>query len=131
MPGGKLFISFPPKYCAYAGHQQTVPILLGKLPYLHLLPNLLYKGYLKLIGCPKNKIEYLIETKKTRISIYEIRNLLKDIGFNIKNESNWLIRPAYSFRFGLPKIKNPLSWIPLLNEIFCNGILLLLEKPER
>ena len=130
-PGGKLFISFPPKYCAYAGHQQTVPILLGKLPYLHLLPNLLYKGYLKLIGCPKNKIEYLIETKKTRISIYEIRNLLKEIGFNIKKESNWFIRPAYSFRFGLPKIKNPFSWIPLLNEIFCNGILLLLEKPER
>ena len=130
-PGGKLFISFPPKYCAYAGHQQTVPILLGKLPYLHLLPNLFYRGYLKLIGCPKNKIEYLIETKKTRISIYEIRNLLKDIGFIIKKESNWFIRPAYSFRFGLPKIKNPFSWIPLLNEIFCNGILLLLEKPER
>ena len=131
IPGGKLFISFPPKYCAYAGHQQTIPVFLGKLPYLHLLPNLLYRGYLRLIGCPDKKIKYLIETKKDRISINAMRKLLVDIGFIIKKESNWFIRPAYSFRFGLPKIKNPFSFIPILNEIFCNGILFLIEKPEK
>ena len=130
IPGGKLFISFPPKYCAYAGHQQTIPVFMGKLPYLHLLPNTLYKRYLRLIGCPENKIKYLIETKKTRISIKAMRKLLLDIGFNIRKESNWIIRPAYSFRFGLPKIKNPFSWIPIFNEVFCNGVLFLLEKPE-
>ena len=59
-PGGKLFMSFPPKYCAYAGHQQTVPTLLGKLPYLHVLPNFIYKAYLNLISCPVKKINYLI-----------------------------------------------------------------------
>ncbi|MBT7519663.1 MAG: class I SAM-dependent methyltransferase, partial [Candidatus Marinimicrobia bacterium] len=80
-PGGKLFVSFPPKYCAYAGHQQTVPTLLGKLPYLHVLPNFIYKAYLNLISCPVNKINYLISTKETRISIRQMRNLVKSIGY--------------------------------------------------
>lgn len=127
-PGGKLFMSFPPKYCAYAGHQQTIPKLLGKLPYLHLIPDPVYVFYLRIIGCPEKKIQYLISTKKTRVSIGKMKKIINTIGYNIKKESNWFIRPAYSFRFGLPKIINPFSWIPVFNEIFCNGILFLLIK---
>jgi len=129
-PNGKLFISFPPKHCAYAGHQQTAPRILGKIPYLHLFPDFIYKAYLKVIGCPEKKIDYLISTKKTRISINQMRKIVKSIGFIIRKESNWFIRPAYSFRFGLPRVKNPFAWFPFLNEIFCNGVLFLLERPE-
>jgi len=129
-PGGKLFMSFPPKYCAYAGHQQTVPKILGKIPYLHILPNFIYKAYLNLINCPVKKINYLISTKETRISIRQMRDLIKSSGYRIKKESKWLVRPAYTFRFKLPKIKNPFSWIPGLDEVFSNGVLYLLERPE-
>ena len=129
-PGGKLFISFPPKYCAYAGHQQTIPNIFGKLPYLHLLPNRFYLFYLKLIGCPEKKIKYLLDTKKTRISIRKMKKFIKKVGYNINKQSNWFIRPAYSFRFGLPKIKNPFFWLPVFDEIFCNGVLFLLAKKD-
>ena len=129
-PGGKLFMSFPPKYCAYAGHQQTVPTLLGKLPYLHVLPNFIYKAYLNLISCPEKKINYLISTKETRISIRQMGNLVKSIGYHVIKESKWFLRPAYSFRFRLPKMKNPVSWIPGLDEVFSNGVLYLLERPK-
>jgi len=129
-PGGKLFMSFPPKYCAYAGHQQTVPKLLGKLPYLHLIPDSVYVFYLRVIGCPEKKIKYLIDTKKTRVSIGQMKKIINKIGYNIRKESNWLIRPAYSFRFGIPRIINPFSWIPVLNEILCNGALFLLIKED-
>jgi len=27
-------------------------------------------------------------------------------------------------------MKNPFSWIPGLDEIFCNGMLILLERPK-
>lgn len=124
-------MSYPPKYCAYAGHQQTIPNILGKLPYLHIFPNFLYVNYLKLINCPQKKIEYLIETKKTRVSIKEMKRILSKTGFNIIKESNWLLRPAYSYRFNLPKIKNPFHWVPLINEILCNGILFLIERPNK
>ncbi len=129
-PGGKLFISYPPKYCPYAGHQQTVPSILGKIPYLYLLPNFLYRWYLKLINCPSEKIEYLIETKNTRISNLQMLGLIAGTNFNILKKSNWFIRPAYTFRFNLPRIINPFAWIPVLDEIFCNGMLFLLEKPK-
>ena len=129
-PGGKLFMSFPPKYCAYAGHQQTIPKFIGKLPYLHALPNILYKGYMRLIGVADQKINYLMSTKKTRISIHQMRKLVKLIGFNVIKESNWFLRPTYAFRFGLPKMKNPFSWLPILDEVFSNGVLYLLERPE-
>ena len=129
-PGGKLFMSFPPKYCAYAGHQQTIPNFFGKLPYLYMLPNVLYKKYLRLISCPEKKIDYLILTKKTRISIYRMQKLIRLIGFNIVDQSKWLSRPAYSFRFNFPKMKNPFSFIPILDEALSNGALFLLEKPK-
>ena len=57
--------------------------------------------------------------------------LVQDIGFNIRKKSNWFIRPAYSFRFGLKPLKNPFNWIPFLDELFCNGVLFLLEKEEK
>jgi len=129
-PGGKLFMSFPPKYCAYAGHQQTVPNILGKIPYLHLLPNSIYVAYLKLIGCPENKINYLISTKETRISIRKMRQLVSRVGYTIQKENNYVFRPAYRFRFGLPTIKNLFNMVPILDEVFSNGILYLLTKPE-
>ena len=129
-PGGKLFMSFPPKYCAYSGHQQTIPNFLGKLPYIYMFPDVIYKKYLKLISCPEKKIEYLMLTKKTRVSIRKMQEIVKSLGFNILNHSKWFSRPAYAFRFNFPKIKNPFSFIPILDEIFSNGVLYLLEKPK-
>ena len=129
-PGGKLFMSFPPKYCAYSGHQQTISSFFGKLPYLYILPDIIYKKYLKLISCPEKKIEYLILTKKTRVSIRKMQEMINSLGFNILNQSKWFSRPAYAFRFNFPKIKNPFSFIPILDEIFSNGVLYLLEKPK-
>ena len=129
-PGGKLFMSFPPKYCAYSGHQQTISNLFGKLPYIYMLPDVIYKKYLRLISCPEKKIEYLIVTKKTRISIRKMHEIVNSLGFNILNQSKWFSRPAYAFRFNFPKIKNPFSFIPILDEIFSNGVLYLLEKPK-
>jgi len=129
-PGGKLFMSFPPKYCAYSGHQQTISKFFGKLPYIYLLPNSLYIKFLRLISCPEKKIEYLISTKKTRISIFKMQNLIKSLGFNILKQSKWISRPAYSFRFGFPKIKNYFSFIPIFDELLSNGVLYLLERPK-
>jgi 2-polyprenyl-3-methyl-5-hydroxy-6-metoxy-1,4-benzoquinol methylase len=129
-PGGKLFMSFPPKYCAYSGHQQTIPNFLGKLPFIYMFPDVIYKKYLKLISCPEKMIEYLILTKRTRVSIRKMQEIVKSLGFNILNHSKWFSRPAYAFRFNFPKIKNPFSFIPILDEIFSNGVLYLLEKPK-
>ena len=80
---------------------------------------------------PRKKIAYLIETKKTRISIRDMKLIISSVGYKIKKETNWILRPAYSYRFGLPKIKNPFNFLPIFNEILCNGVLFLLERPKK
>ena len=92
---------------------------------------------MKIFGClpmilnQKKKIQYLLDTKSTRITIRKMKKIINKIGYNVQKKSNWIIRPAYSFRFGLPRIINPFSWIPIFNEIFCNGMLFLLTKEQR
>ena len=48
--GGYLFISFPPKFSPFAGHQQIAKSILKIVPYLHLLPAGLLKSIAKLFG---------------------------------------------------------------------------------
>ena len=127
---GKLFISFPPKYCPFAGHQQTIKNNLGKLPYIHLLPNVLYKKFLSILKHPKEAIGYLLATKSTRISVTEMKKIFIELNFSIKKSNLYFFRPAYKFRFNLPILINPFSKIPVLNEIFTNGALFVLKKKK-
>ena len=125
---GRLFISFPPRYCPYAGHQQTVKNFLGKIPYIHLLPNSLYSTYLKMIGHPERGIDYLIATKLTRISIRRMEGFIREAGFKILRQGLFFSRPAYRFRFHFPTLKNPLAGLRGVREVLTNGALYVLMK---
>ena len=76
----------------------------------------------------EEKIDYLVETKKTRISITGLKKIVKKTGLNIKKQSSRIIRPAYKFRFGIPQLRNPFSFLPIFNEIFSNGVSFLMIK---
>ncbi len=125
---GKLFISFPPRYCPFAGHQQTVKNAFCKVPYLHLLPNNIYSNYLRYMGHPSAGIDYLLATKRTRISVRKMEHLFVNTGFELEKRGLYFFRPAYKFRFHLPIIRNPLIWLPGFREIFTNGALYLLKQ---
>ncbi|MEE2877078.1 MAG: class I SAM-dependent methyltransferase [Candidatus Neomarinimicrobiota bacterium] len=125
---GKQFISFPPRHCPFAGHQQTVKNPLCKIPYLHLLPNSLYVAYLRLMGHPSSGIEYLLATKRTRISVKKMERLFDITGFELEKRGLYFFRPAYKFRFRLPTLRNPLAWLPGFREVFSNGALYVLKR---
>ncbi|MCK4296783.1 MAG: class I SAM-dependent methyltransferase [Candidatus Marinimicrobia bacterium] len=125
---GTIFLSFPPKYSPYAGHQQNIKNLLGKLPYIHLLPTFLYKILLAAADISKDKISTLLEVKNSTISIRKIEKLYKQVGFSIIDKKLYFIRPCFQKRFGLnPKILF-LNKIPFINEFFSLGGLYLLKK---
>ncbi len=125
---GRLFISFPPRYCPYAGHQQTVKNFLGKIPYIHLLPNSLYSAYLRMIGHPETGIDYLLATKLTRISIHRMEGFIREAGFKILRRGFFFSRPTYRFRFHFPTLRNPLAGLPGFREVLTNGALYVLMK---
>ncbi|MBN1185519.1 MAG: class I SAM-dependent methyltransferase [Bacteroidales bacterium] len=127
-PGAKMFISFPPKYSPYAGHQQVAPKKLIKLPYLHLLPDRLYGWYLSKMGMPVSSKSGLLDTKHKRLSISDFEKMVSYLNLNIQKRELYLIRPCYESRFHLRRMKAPFSKNKVLREFVTLGALYCLSK---
>ncbi|MCK4447362.1 MAG: methyltransferase domain-containing protein [Candidatus Marinimicrobia bacterium] len=125
---GTIFLSFPPKYSPYAGHQQNVKKVIGKLPFIHLLPTNLYRMFLKIAGESENRIKHHIGTRSTMISIYSIEKLFSKLKLSVLKRDLYFIRPCFKKRFGLKPRKIFLNKVPILNEIFSLGALYILKK---
>ena len=105
----------------FGGHQQVVKHKIGsKLPYIHLLPNLLYVGILKLCKVPKHTIEALLEVKETGISIERFRKIVKKNNFQFDEEKLYFINPNYETKFGLKPREQCkfIAAIPFLRNFF-------------
>lgn len=123
---GYFFISFPPKYSPFAGHQQIAKSFLKIIPYLHLVPSFILKPIAKYLG---EKDDYIEEIKFHFYTGQTINNFEFHCAYrNLKSVKKelFLFRPIYSRRFGLPVIKLPN--IPVLREIISLGCETLLKK---
>ncbi|MEW6195636.1 MAG: class I SAM-dependent methyltransferase [Bacteroidota bacterium] len=123
---GHLFISFPPKYSPFAGHQQIAKSFLKVIPYLHLLPRKLLKVFASILG---EKYDYVDEIKlhySTGMSINGFEYLCAYKNFQTVKKEMFLFRPIYSLRFGLPKFRLPN--IPIMRESITFGYETLLKK---
>lgn len=131
-PSGKIFLAFPPWRMPFGGHQQMCEnSFLSKLPYLHLLPNALYAGLLKLFGESNAKIKGLLEVKETRISIARFKKILTKRNFRLESEIFYLINPNYEIKFKLKTRKLPgILNIPYIKDFFTTTYycLISLEK---
>lgn len=125
-PGGYLFISFPPKYSPFAGHQQIGWSFLKMIPYLHILP----AGMLnKLTLWLKERPGYIKEIKYnyfTGMAIGKFERYIRQFNYKIIQKDHFFFRPIYKGRFGLPKIKLP--GIPLMREFCTFGYEIFLKK---
>ncbi len=109
-PQGKLFLGFPPWQNPYGGHQQIFDAFTSRLPFIHLLPNFLYVGLLKLAKENKNEIVAALEVKQTRITIERFLRIVKKEDYTIDNADFYFINPNYEIKFGL-KPRKQLKWI--------------------
>lgn len=98
---GVVFFGFPPWYMPFGGHQQGCKSILGKTPYFHILPNFLYKGILKLFGETDKRINSLLNTKSTGITIERFKKAVKQNDWKILDETLYLINPNYEVKFKL------------------------------
>ncbi len=125
-PGGYLYISFPPKYSPFAGHQQIAKSFLKYLPYIHLLPTNILKKIAKHLSENENYVDEIKLHFSTGMVINKFENhcLIKNF-IPVKKEL-FFFRPIYGYRYGIPKIKFP--DLPLVKEIFTFGYEVLLRK---
>lgn len=132
-PNGHIFFGFPPWQMPFGGHQQIAKSkLLSRLPYYHLLPTPLYKGFLKAFGESDKTIENLVEIKETGISIERFERLIKKHNYSIQKRTYYLINPIYKYKFGLTaKIQyKVLSGIPILRNFTTTCMYYLVRKED-
>lgn len=101
-PGGYLFVTFPPYRSPFGGHQHTVNNTLGKLPYIHHLPDSLFH---KMIASGReNDIGEVKRLQKIMLSPENFIYTAKRENFVIVKEEYYLLRPVFKMKFGLPSI---------------------------
>ena len=130
-PGGRVFFGFPPWYMPHGGHQQICENkLLASAPYIHLLPNFIYVGLLRLFGESKGHIEELKSVKSTGISIERFERIVNKSGFSIELNRHFLINPIYRFKFGLtPRVQFKLiKSIPFFRNFLTTCVYYLIKK---
>ncbi|SHM96963.1 bifunctional 2-polyprenyl-6-hydroxyphenol methylase/3-demethylubiquinol 3-O-methyltransferase UbiG [Chitinophaga sp. CF418] len=129
-PRGQVYFGFPPWYMPHGGHQQTCESkVLNMMPYIHLLPNPLYRGVLRAFGEPPNIIAELMEIKETGISIERFERIVKEQGYKITKKQFYLINPIYKYKFGLkPRLQwGPVAAIPFVRNFFTTCVYYMIK----
>ncbi|MEZ4978326.1 MAG: class I SAM-dependent methyltransferase [Chitinophagales bacterium] len=117
---GIVFFGFPPWYMPFGGHQQGCDSALKKMPYFHILPAFLYSFILKVFGEKDYKIENLLQTKATGISIERFKKIVKQSNWQILDETLYLINPNYEVKFSLKPRKQfkLIAMLPFIRNFF-------------
>lgn len=99
--GGIAFFGFPAWHNPFGGHQQISAGLASKLPFIHLLPNPLYKWMLQSSGTSLVLIKELMDIKRARMTIERFEGLSASAGFTVIDRVLWFINPHYKQKFNL------------------------------
>jgi hypothetical protein len=133
-PTSKLFITFPPFYAPFGGHQQMLTSWLRRLPYFHAAPEPLWKilrWWIRRYDGNPNFITEMEKLRCHRIHLGGFRKMIRASGLRIFGEQLYISRPIYRIRFGWPVISgNLLRRVPLLREFLISGAYFLLERTE-
>lgn len=127
---GLIFMSFPAWQMPFGGHQQICKSkVISHLPFIHLLPNIVYKALLKLGGESERCISELLFIKKTRTTIEAFEQLLRKKQMTIINRTLFFINPHYETKFGLKprKLSTFIEAIPYLRDYCTTSCFYLLK----
>lgn len=127
-PNGFLYLTFPPYFSPYGGHQHTLAgNFITKLPYLHLLPKGIFKKLIK--SGRENDQGEVIRLKEIRLSAKKLLKAASQTGYELFYQDYYLLRPVFKMKFGLPAIKlTALAWLPLVKQLFSLEASIILRK---
>lgn len=126
--GGYIFITFPPLYSPFAGHQQNGRTLIAKTPYIHLLPNIIFKFFAKTLNETTSVTDDIIFNRANGLSIKSFFSICEKHNLDVFDFNLFLIRPVFQIRFGLRPRKFP--DMPFMRELFSMGCETILKKTK-
>jgi SAM-dependent methyltransferase len=127
-PEGYFYVTFPPRFSPYAGHQQNARTVLRYIPYLHLFPDFLIDLAGKHLHENPKLIDSVKENYRIGLSVSAFDDYVKEFGFTTAVRDLFLVRPVFKLRFGLTPRKFP--DLPILRELMATGCEVLLKAPR-
>lgn len=127
---GIIFISFPAWQMPFGGHQQICRSrFISRLPFIHLLPEALYKSILKAGEESEGCIKELLQIKRTRSSIELFEKLAGREKLKIINRELYFINPHYEVKFGLKprKLNRFVARIPYVRDFLTTSCFYILK----
>jgi 2-polyprenyl-3-methyl-5-hydroxy-6-metoxy-1,4-benzoquinol methylase len=124
------FCAFPAWRMPFGGHQQIGRGFASKLPFIHLLPKLVYRWLLNLSGENDGTIKELFSIRESQMRVECFEHLVKECHFAMKDRVFWFINPHYLQKFGLkPRVlRAPISKIPYVRNFFTTSCFYMLKK---
>ena len=130
--GAVVFVAFPPWQMPFGGHQQIGKGFVSKMPYVHLLPNPLYRLLITLSGNNEGCVRELLNIKQCRMTIEHFETLTADTGFRIRQKTFWFINPHYKQKFHLQP-RRLWRWagkLPYIRNFYITSTFYILDLPE-
>ncbi len=131
--GGIIFMSFPAWQMPFGGHQQICRNrILSHLPFIHLLPEVMYRALIRLAGEDEACLGELLSIRRTRITVEAFERLAKRKGLTVRDRTLYLVNPHYKVKFGLKprQLRRPVSGIPYLRDVLCSSCFYILSRRE-
>ena len=131
-PGGRVFVSFPPYYSAFGGHQQLARGPARNVPFIHVLPTTLFlhlaqpgeQEYMSARG----SLADMLSVRRARLTLGKAERAFSRSGFEVVESEFFLVRPEYTVRYGLKaRTSGVLGRLPGIREILANGAFYLLR----
>ncbi len=127
-PGGYAFITFPPRFSPFAGHQQHAHSFLKLTPYVHLWPEFIWYPVGKMLGEEREYLDSVMHNYRIGLSVRHFEKMIQTTGFRAVVRDVFLFRPIFKYRMGTPIIKFPN--VPFLREFLATGCEYLLQKTD-
>jgi SAM-dependent methyltransferase len=133
--GGHVFVSFPPYWSAFGGHQHLAAGWARAVPYVHYLPARVFyrvarpgdNEYMR----EADSLEDLESVRATKLSLRRAEAAFSRAGLKIESSERFLLRPEYTVRYGLRTAgAGALGRTPLLRELIVNGAFYLLRTAD-
>ena len=133
--GGRIFVSFPPYYSPFGGHQHEAGNAIRFVPFIHYLPDALFYASSRFRDTPYMSAEGTLadirSVRQTRLTLSKAERAFDRAGLHIETQEFFLFRPEFQGRYGLSAWSVPLVHrIPIVREITTLGAYYPLRRFE-
>jgi SAM-dependent methyltransferase len=129
--GGRIFVSFPPYYSPFGGHQHETSGGIRFVPFIHYLPDVLFYSLSRFRDTPYMSAESTLadikSVRQTRLTLTKAERAFDHAGLRIEAQELFLFRPEFNIRYALSSWHIPLVHrVPIVREVATLGAYYLL-----